>query len=92
MTVLIIEDNEDNRRLASKRLRAAGHQTLLAPTAAEGLEAIRTQQPDIVLLDLQLPDMNGLDVVAQLRADRHDVASAQRLHEQSIDLLESRTR
>lgn len=67
MTVLIIEDNEDSRRLFQKRLRASGHLTQIAGNGKEGLEVLNTSSPDLVLLDLELPDTSGFDIVAKIR-------------------------
>lgn len=69
MTILIVEDNEDNRRLASKRLRAAGHQLVEAVNAAEARARLKEGRPDLVLLDLQLPGEGGLSLVKDLRRD-----------------------
>lgn len=65
--VLIIDDNEKNRRLARDVLRRAGFRTLEASTGAEGIALADEQLPDVVLLDLQLPDMDGTDVARALR-------------------------
>jgi two-component system, cell cycle response regulator DivK len=65
--VLIVDDNEKNRRLARDVLRRAGFRTLEAPTGAEGIALADEQLPDVVLLDLRLPDMDGTDVARALR-------------------------
>lgn len=69
MRILIVEDNEDNRRLAGKRLRASGHTLLEVTRGAEAMDRIRADRPDVVLLDLQLPDIDGLELVRQVRAE-----------------------
>ena len=56
-TVLVIEDDERNRKLARDVLGAAGFLTLGAATAAEGIALPREQVPDVILMDLRLPDM-----------------------------------
>jgi two-component system cell cycle response regulator DivK len=66
--ILIVEDNEMNRDMLSRRLERAGHEALVAPTAGEGLTMARTHGPDLVLMDLSLPDMDGRDATRQLRA------------------------
>ncbi len=68
MKLLIVEDNEDNRRLAGKRLRAAGWTVLEATDAPTALECLRLEGVDLVLLDLQLPGMDGLGLAATIRA------------------------
>jgi CheY-like chemotaxis protein len=67
-TVLLVEDNPMNRELASDVLRGAGMIVLEAMTAAEGIRVATEQLPDLVLLDIRLPDMDGLEVVRRLRA------------------------
>jgi two-component system cell cycle response regulator DivK len=65
--VLIVDDNEKNLRLARDVLRGAGFRTLEAATGAEAIALADEQLPDVVLLDLRLPDMNGTDVARALR-------------------------
>jgi CheY-like chemotaxis protein len=68
-TVLVVEDNRMNLELASEVLGAAGFTVLEAMTGAEGIQVAIEQLPDLVLLDMRLPDMDGLEVVRRLRAD-----------------------
>jgi CheY-like chemotaxis protein len=69
-TVLYIEDNTTNLALMDAMLgHLPGVRLLAALTGAEGLRLAREQQPDLVLLDIQLPGMDGLEVLAHLRAD-----------------------
>jgi two-component system KDP operon response regulator KdpE len=65
--VLVIDDEPQIRRFLDIGLRAEGYQVLLAATAAEGLAMAATQAPDVVILDLGLPDRDGQDVLADLR-------------------------
>lgn len=65
--VLIVDDNERNLKLARDVLRAAGLRTLEAATGAEAMTLAAEQLPDVVLLDLRLPDMDGTDVARELR-------------------------
>jgi two-component system, cell cycle response regulator DivK len=65
--ILLMEDHELNLELARDVLQLHGFRTLEARTAAEGIELARTHRPDLVLLDIQLPDRNGLAVLRQLR-------------------------
>jgi two-component system cell cycle response regulator DivK len=68
--VLIVDDNEKNRKLATNVLRAAGFETLEAATGAEAITLAMEHVPDVVLMDLQLPDMNGTDALREL--DRNE--------------------
>ena len=65
--VLVIDDEPQIRRFLDIGLRAEGYRVLLAATAAEGLAIAATQSPDLVILDLGLPDRDGQDVLADLR-------------------------
>ena len=73
-TILVIEDTPANRALATKLLQAAGHDVLSADTAADGMALARQELPDLVLMDLGLPDMDGWQALSELRADRGPVA------------------
>jgi two-component system, cell cycle response regulator DivK len=64
--ILIVDDNEKNRKLAHDVLTAAGFQTLEAATGAEAIAIAGEHLPDVVLMDLQLPDMNGTDALREL--------------------------
>ncbi|MEJ1355003.1 MAG: response regulator [Candidatus Sedimenticola sp. (ex Thyasira tokunagai)] len=66
-TALVIEDNEDNMVLITRLLKSAGYQTLEAMTGLAGLELAIAEQPDFILLDIQLPDIEGTEVVSRLR-------------------------
>jgi two-component system cell cycle response regulator DivK len=65
--VLIVDDNEKNRKLARDVLRAAGLRTLEAGRGDEAISVATDQRPDVILLDLRLPDMNGTEVALELR-------------------------
>jgi two-component system, cell cycle response regulator DivK len=65
--VLIVDDNEKNLKLARDVLRAAGFRTLEAATGADGIALAEAKLPDLVLLDLRLPDMDGTEVARELR-------------------------
>ena len=65
--VLIVDDNASNLRLARDVLRADGVRTIEASTGAEALELASAEAPDVILLDLRLPDMDGIDVLGELR-------------------------
>jgi len=68
-TILVIEDTPANQALARKLLQAAGHEVLSAGTGADGIALARAQLPDLVLMDLGLPDMDGWQALSALRAD-----------------------
>jgi len=65
--VLIIEDNPANMKLACLLLHNAGHATLRAADAESGLTLARAEQPDLILMDVQLPGMDGLAATALLK-------------------------
>lgn len=67
--VLVIEDNPANMKLASLLLRNVGHTVLCAVDAESGLTLARTEQPDLILMDIQLPGMDGLAATALLKQD-----------------------
>ena len=67
--ILLIEDNEANTKLASLLLRKAGHAVFAASDAETGLTLARTVHPDLVLMDVQLPGMDGLAATALLKND-----------------------
>lgn len=68
LLVLIVDDNEQNAKLARDVLEAAGMSALTATTAADALTVAREQRPDVVLMDLRLPDLDGLEAARRLRA------------------------
>ena len=68
--VLIVDDNERNAKLVRDVLEAAGMSTLSATTATDGLALAREHQPDLVLMDLRLPDLDGFEAARRLHADR----------------------
>jgi two-component system cell cycle response regulator DivK len=68
-TILIVEDNATNMQLSSFLLESADYSVLMATTAESGVVIAREQHPDLVLMDIQLPGMDGLEATALLKAD-----------------------
>jgi two-component system cell cycle response regulator DivK len=67
--ILLVEDNEMNRDMLTRRLRKRGYEVLIATTGLEGLEMARAERPDLVLMDMSLPELDGWEVTRRLRAD-----------------------
>jgi two-component system cell cycle response regulator DivK len=67
--ILVIEDNVDNMTLAVFLLQSAGHSVLSAIDAEAGLSLARGEQPNLILMDIQLPGMDGLEATALLKRD-----------------------
>jgi len=67
--LLIVEDNVHNLKLARDVLGHVGYATIEARNGEEAIELARTRQPDLILMDIQLPGMDGVQALARLRAD-----------------------
>lgn len=67
--ILIIEDNEKNRKLVRDVLQFKGYQTLEAETGEDGVRLAREHRPALVLMDIQLPGIDGIAALGQLRSD-----------------------
>ena len=67
--ILIVEDNEKNMKLVRDLLRVKGYRTLEAMTAGAGLALAAEHTPDLILMDIQLPDMDGVTALGHLKAD-----------------------
>jgi two-component system, cell cycle response regulator DivK len=67
--ILLVEDNEMNRDMLSRRLERKGHTVTLALDGAEGLHKARTEAPDLILMDMSLPVVDGWEATRQLKAD-----------------------
>lgn len=67
--ILIVEDNPANMKLAVFLLQQAGHLVLSAKDAEVGLTLARAEAPDLILMDIQLPGMDGLQAIAELKRD-----------------------
>lgn len=73
-TVLVVEDNEDNMVLITMLLHQHGYQTIWAETGLKGVQFVLEREPDFVLLDIQLPDIEGTEVLKRIRALDADIA------------------
>ena len=67
--ILIVEDNEKNRKLVRDLLQFHGYRTLEAVTATEGLALAAAERPHLILMDIQLPDLDGITALGRLRAE-----------------------
>ena len=72
--ILIVEDNEKNAKLVRDVLQFKGYRTLEAATAGDGIALARSERPDLILMDIQLPDMDGITAVERLRAEEGTAA------------------
>lgn len=67
--ILIVEDNELNLKLFRDLLGANGYDTLETKDGNEAIQMVRSQQPDLILMDIQLPEISGLDITKMIKAD-----------------------
>ncbi|GBU17949.1 MULTISPECIES: response regulator [Methylobacterium] len=70
-TVLIVEDNELNMKLFNDLLEAHGYATLKTANGVEAIELARAHKPDLILMDIQLPEVSGLDVTRWIKEDEN---------------------
>ena len=68
-TVMIVEDNELNMKLFNDLLRANGYNTLPMRNGHEALDALKEQRPDLIIMDIQLPEISGLEVTKRIKQD-----------------------
>jgi CheY-like chemotaxis protein len=86
--LLLVEDNEESRDGLSRHLRRKGYEVLTAADGRQALEAARTQAPDLVLMDMSLPVLDGWEATRQLKADpqtRHIPVLALTAHAMAVD-------
>jgi CheY-like chemotaxis protein len=69
-TIMVVEDNELSRDALSRRLARRGYRMVLAVDGAQAIELARSERPDIILMDLGLPRVDGWEATRQLKADR----------------------
>ena len=67
--ILLVEDNEMNRDMLSRRLERRGYEVVMAEDGAEGLEMARSAAPELVLMDMSLPVIDGWEATRRLKAD-----------------------
>ena len=77
-TVLIVEDNELNMKLFNDLLEGHGYATLKTANGIEAIELARAHHPDLILMDIQLPEVSGLEVTKWLKEDEEFAAVARR--------------
>jgi|Deesub1362A_J573_1020465.scaffolds.fasta_scaffold05959_2 CheY-like chemotaxis protein len=65
--VLVIEDDENNRRLITLILEKHGYRVFMAETGIKGMEMAKKERPDFIILDIQLPDIDGFELIKQIR-------------------------
>jgi CheY-like chemotaxis protein len=73
-SVLVVDDNEDVLQIVSKMLGARGYQVRLAHDGPGALAAIDAERPDVILLDVMMPDMDGIKVLDRIRANPRSAA------------------
>ena len=66
--ILVIEDQEDNRRIMRDLLTSANYEIIEAVTGQEGVHSAETHQPDLILMDIQLPDFDGYEATRKIKA------------------------
>lgn len=67
-TILLVEDNEMNRDMLSRRLVRKGHQVIIAADGAQGVALAQSEQPDLILMDMSLPVLDGWEATRQIKA------------------------
>ncbi len=69
MKILLVEDNEMNRDMLSRRLTRRGFEVVIAEDGAQGVEMARSEQPDVILMDMSLPVIDGWEATRRIKAD-----------------------
>ncbi|MBU4321459.1 MAG: response regulator [Thermodesulfovibrionales bacterium] len=70
MKILIVEDNEENRKLFKIIVESGGHATILASDGEEAVETAKREIPDLILMDIQMPKMNGIEAAKILKSEQ----------------------
>ena len=72
--VLLVEDNEANRDMLSRRLARRGYEISIATDGRQGIAAAQAEQPDLILMDMNLPEIDGWEATRLLKSQSHDTA------------------
>jgi CheY-like chemotaxis protein len=86
--ILIVEDNEMNRDMLTRRLERKGYQVISATDGSNGISAARAESPDLILMDMSLPEVDGWEAARRLKSDsatRHIPVIALTAHAMSSD-------
>jgi CheY-like chemotaxis protein len=70
LRILLVEDNEMNRDMLSRRLARRGYEVITAGDGLHGITVARAEQPDLILMDMSLPEMDGWEAARRLKSDR----------------------
>ena len=69
--ILLVEDNELNRDMLSRRLERQGFQVVLAENGQQGIDLAQAENPDMILMDMNLPDIDGWETTKRIRSEEH---------------------
>ena len=72
--ILLVEDNDMNRDMLTRRLQRKGYEIVVAINGNEALATVKSEQPDLILMDLGLPEMDGWEATRRLKADTWNVS------------------
>ena len=75
-SILVVDDNEDIRNLLSLVLQKEGYEVFLAPNGSEALEIVKNNRLDLVLLDVMMPELSGLEVLSHIRGNKDNKISS----------------
>ncbi|CAN2189628.1 OmpR Response regulators consisting of a CheY-like receiver domain and a winged-helix DNA-binding domain [Candidatus Nanopelagicaceae bacterium] len=75
-SILVVDDNEDIRNLLSLVLQKEGYEVFLAPNGSEALEIIKNNRLDLILLDVMMPELSGLEVLSNIRGNKNNIISS----------------
>jgi two-component system cell cycle response regulator DivK len=67
--LLVVEDNEENRDALSRRLQRRGFEVLIAPDGKAGVDMAKAEKPDLILMDMNMPELDGWEATRQIKAD-----------------------
>ena len=84
--ILIVEDNEMNRDMLSRRLERKGYQVITATDGSHGIAAARAESPDLILMDMSLPEIDGWEATRRLKSDECDPTHSRHRADRSRDV------